>query len=42
MEMPYLTIVILVVLGYLQSTLLLNHDRKLVRAECVFNDWLGL
>lgn len=41
MEMPYLTVVILVVLGYLQNTLL-NHDRKLVRAECVFNNWLSL
>ena len=36
MEKPYLTVVTLVVWGYLQSTLLLNHDRKLVRAEvCV-------
>ena len=34
MEMP-------VVLGYLRSALV-NHDRTLVRSECVQNNWLGL
>lgn len=42
MGMLYLTVVILVVWGYLQNILLLNHERKLVRAECVFNNWLSL
>lgn len=40
MEMS--SVVILVVLEHLQSTLFLNDNRKLDRAECVFNNQLCL